>query len=116
MEMMIITKTQMVKLGEPALQQFISDTLPFLRKECPVFAEGKSDEDLTHVIHRFIALGKDYNITSGLNVQKLLYHTIHFELAVPFSEPLEQALRAPGWGQNFRIKRFIKLIVSHGIR
>ncbi len=114
--MLRLSQSQLIKMGEPALLRFVKETIGFMRAECPDHTAGKSDEELARTVNEYVALGKRYSITSELNVQKLLYHSIRYKLSIPFSEPLEHALRAKGWDQNYRIKRFIKLIVTHAIR
>jgi hypothetical protein len=112
--MMLIKQAQMVKLGEPALQRFITDTVLFAREECTVFAQGKSDDELREVVVQFIDIGTHYNIVIERNVQRLLYYTLQNKLTIPYPPHLEEALRLEGWDENYRIKQFIKRIRIHG--
>lgn len=112
--MFTISKAQMTKLGEPALERFIVDTIIFMRAECTECTAGRNDGQLRHVVLQFIDIGKHYDVVTERNVQRLLFYTLQNKLSVPYSDPLEAALRIEGWDETYRIKQFIKLLPDHG--
>ncbi len=113
---MIISNAQRAKLGESQRKLFVDKTVIFLKENTAQWAESKSDEQIIAVIDSLIAIGKDRNIKKEINIQKLAYHWIKYDLKMPPSAQIDTELRQVGLGEDYRVKCMIKAIRKNGAR
>lgn len=113
---MLIRTAQIEVLGKQQQEKFIEKTITFLRDNTPKWADSKTDDQIRSAIEKMIELGKERNIRKEINIQKLLYHWIKYDLNMPLSDEIEGELNQQGLSENYRVKCMIKAIVKNGIR
>ncbi|NND94652.1 MAG: hypothetical protein HKN45_07265 [Flavobacteriales bacterium] len=110
---MLIKDSQINALGIPAKERFILQTIRFLRENTSDWAVDKNDEEIRRDIENMIRIGDEKNIKKEINIQKMLYHWIKYDLSLPFNEQIDHSLSIEGLNENRRIKEMIKVIRKH---
>lgn len=113
---MLIRPAQIEALGSPHKAKFIEKTITFLRESIPEWAESKNDDQVKTSIESILEIGKERNIKKEINIQKLLYHWIKYDLNIPPSQQIDTQLVQDGLSEDYRVKCMIKAIRKNGIR
>ncbi len=109
---MIIKDDQLEHFNQLKLENFIIDTTGFLKNNFEAWTTGKTDEEIKKQIVNMIAWAEEYEINSGLNIQKLLHHKIEFGWELPLHEKLENHLTAYKFDQHKRVNNFCLAVES----
>ncbi|NEN23565.1 hypothetical protein G3O08_08635 [Cryomorpha ignava] len=113
---MLIRTAQIEALGTPKKEKFIEKTIAFLKENTPKWAESKTDDQISATIENMIELGRERNIKKEINIQKLLFHWIKYELKTPPSPEIDAELIQESRSENYRVKCMIKAIRRNGVR
>lgn len=103
---MIIRKNQLQKFNEIKFDEFLVQTTSFLKTNFEAWATGKTDGEIKKQILHMIAWAEDYDINTGLNIQKLLHHKIEFGWKIPLHAKLEVVLTDYKHDQHKRVNNF----------
>jgi hypothetical protein len=103
---MIIRENQLEKFSEIKFDGFVIQTIGFLKKNFESWTKNKTDEDIKKQILIMVTWAEEYEIDSGLNIQKLLHHKIEFGWEIPLHEKLEAHLTAYKYDQHKRVNNF----------
>lgn len=107
---MIIATQQLEALGAPHKEAFIVKTLVFLRKECGLWAELKTEEEIIGHIVEMIKVGDEFDIRKEINIQKVIYYQIKCDLSLPFTSRLQSILAPEGLNEDTRVLNMIKYL------
>jgi hypothetical protein len=103
---MIIRENQLEKFNQIKFDGFVTQTIGFLKKNFEPWAKDKGDAELKKQILAMVTWAAEYEIDSGLNIQKLLHHKIEFGWEIPLHEKLEAHLTAYKYDQHKRVNNF----------
>jgi hypothetical protein len=103
---MIIRENQLEKFNQIKFDGFVTQTIDFLKQNFEPWAKDKDDEALKKQILAMVTWAEEYEIDSGLNIQKLLHHKIEFGWELPLHLKLETILVNYKFDQNKRVDKF----------
>lgn len=103
---MIIKENQLEQFNQDKFEKFLVQTTGFLKKNFSNWTAGKTDEAIKKQISNMVVWAEDYEINSGLNIQKLLHHKIEFGWELPLHEKLEKILTNYKYDQHKRVTNF----------
>lgn len=103
---MVIRENQLEKFSEIKFDGFVAKTIGFLKENFEFWTKDKDDEEIKKLILAMISWAEEYEIDSGLNIQKLLHHKIEFGWELPLHEKLEAHLTAYKYDQHKRVNNF----------
>lgn len=103
---MILKNSQIEQFKRYMLEKFFINTILFLRNNFPEWCEGKNDEELGEFINLIMKFGKNYQIYSEVNLQKLMHYQILYKFDIPVHPKLEAKLSDFSQDENFRIENF----------
>ncbi|MEO9052221.1 MAG: hypothetical protein ABI280_10520 [Ginsengibacter sp.] len=109
---MIIKEKQLEHFSQLKLEKFNTLTLDFIKNNCKSQVAGKDDEKLRIYILEMIRWAENYEIYSGLNVQKLLYHKTVFGWEIPLNKKLETYLKELQLHEDKRAENFCLNVAS----
>lgn len=103
---MIIRENQLEKFNQDKFEEFLVQTTRFLKKNFSDWTAGRTDDEIRKQISNMVAWAEEYEIDSGLNIQKLLHHKIEFGWELPLHEKLETVLTNYKYDQHTRVNNF----------
>ncbi|MEO9052217.1 MAG: hypothetical protein ABI280_10500 [Ginsengibacter sp.] len=86
---MIIKNSQLEYFSHLKLEKFVTLTTDFLKNNSKLWVSGKDDDMIRTYIMEMITWAENYEIYSGVNIQKLLYHKTAFGWGIPLSVKLD---------------------------
>lgn len=109
MEMLIVRKSQMDSFQSLAITMFIKKTKEFIYHELGEERRFVNDKVCDEYIRGMIQFAQSYNIESELNIQKLIFINLKYNLVIPVEEIVLKILEIPDRDEDFKIKRIYEL-------
>ncbi len=109
---MIIKENQLEQFNQDKFDKFLVQTTDFLKINFGHWTTGKTDEEIKKQISAMVVWAEEYEINSGLNIQKLLHHKIEFGWQLPLHEKLEAILSNYKFDQHKRVNNFCTEVES----
>jgi len=113
---MIITNQQINSLGASSKEEFVQKTIVFLKENTPYWASNRTEEEIREHVVRMIEEGRQVEVKKEINIQKLLYNWIRYDLMLPFSEKVDGILRQSAEHEDDRLHTLIKNIRKNNVR
>jgi len=109
---MIIQNHQIATFRAQFYEIFILKAIVHLRTNYPLWAETKDSFDIRRHIIMMIEIGKNYEIYSESNIQKLLDYHFEFQLDIPLLQNIANELSDFSIVENIRVENFYLFLLS----
>ena len=105
--MLKMSTTQISILKQQQKSIFIDKTKAFLQENVYHWYEKHDENYIFSHINKIIELCHGKNIHKGINIQKILYSCIKYELELPLLPYYDWQLTKHGFDENYRVQSFI---------
>jgi len=110
MNLFTITSRQYQAFQNIEEQKFTENSVDFLMTNFTDWSRDKSKEELVSFVKSIVDLGSQYNISSHLNLQKLMYYNISLGFDIPLNKALEESINIKNRHEDFLMRSFLKAL------